>query len=54
MLLSPWSAIFITLGQGVHENMQSYKGNSKNVILGQTPLIIELIEIVELGHGPSW
>ena len=34
MLLSPGSPIFRTLAQGVHENMQSYMGNSKNEILG--------------------
>ena len=44
MLLSPISLIFIALGQGIHEKIQSYMGNSKNQILGETLLIMIWID----------
>ena len=44
VLLSPRSPIFISLGQGVHENQQSYMGKRKNKILGKNHLIIAWID----------
>ena len=38
MISSPSVTIFITLGQGVHENRQIYMDHCKLEILGETPL----------------
>ena len=49
--LSPRPPIFITLGQGVHENRQSYMDHQKNEILGESSLYRTWIEWFLLADG---